>query len=130
MLACKLEGFQIFQLNLVAPDLLGCSTKVAPDSADLENIPKWYHDFADVSSKAKANTLAPHWPYDLKIMLEDGAKVPQPPLYSLLTLELETLWTFLDEHLNMGFIRASQSSHGTLILFIHNKDGLLWLCVC
>ena len=55
--------------------------------------------------------------------------MPQPPLYSLLTSELETLQEFLDEHLNMGIIKASQSPHGVLILFICKKDGLLWLCM-
>jgi len=75
-----------------------------PDLVDLEGVPKEYHDFADVFSKVKADTLAPHQPYDLKITLGDGASPPQPPLYSLSTLELETLQEFLEEQLNIGFI--------------------------
>src|SRR3979490_1113459 len=55
--------------------------------------------------------------------------MPHPPLYSLSNSELETLHVFLDEHLNMGFIRASRSPHTALILFVQKKDGSLRLCV-
>jgi hypothetical protein len=66
---------------------------------------------------------------DLKIALEDGAMLPQPPLYSLSTLELATLREFIDEHLNMGYIRPTRSSHGAPILFVKKKSGELRLCV-
>ena len=55
--------------------------------------------------------------------------MPHPALYSLSNSELEALCMFLDEHLNMGFIRSSQSLHTALILFVQKKDGSLWLCV-
>ena len=105
-----------------------CS-KMDPKSMDMENIPEAYQDFSDVFSKAKADTLAPHQPYNLKITLEDGTTPPQPPIYSLSNSKLGTLWEFIDEHLNIGFIRPSHSSHGTPILFVKKKDGLLQLCV-
>ena len=54
---------------------------------------------------------------------------PQPPIYSLSNSELGTLWEFIDEHLNISFIRPSHSSHVAPILFIKKKDGSLWLCV-
>src|SRR3979490_1132433 len=122
----------MFWLDLSATNISARSVKVSPVSSvpvDLENIPKEYHDFADVFSKAKAETLGPHRPYDLKITLEDGTKMPHPPLYSLSTSELEALHTFLNEHLNMGFIRSSMSSHAAPILFICKKNSSLWLCV-
>ena len=59
----------------------------------------------------------------------DGATPPQPLIYSLLNSELGTLWEFIDEHLNIGFIRPSRSSHSAPILFVKKKDGSLWLCV-
>ena len=96
---------------------------------DLLDVPEDYHNFADVFSKAKANTLAPHRPYDLKITLEDGKEPPQPLIYPLLTSELKTLQEFLDEHLNIGFTRPLPSSHGAPILFVKKKDGLLRLCI-
>ena len=95
----------------------------------MESVPESYWDFSDVFSKAKADTLAPHQPYDLKIALEDGMTPPQPPIYSLSNSELGTLCKFIDEHLNIGFIWPSHSSHGAPILFVKKKDGSLRLCV-
>ena len=54
---------------------------------------------------------------------------PQPPIYSLLNSKLGTLREFIDEHLNIGFIQPSQSSHSTPILCVKKKDGLLQFCV-
>src|SRR3979490_228859 len=122
----------MFWLDLSATDISAHLAKVSPVSSilvNLENVPKEYYDFADVFSKAKAETLGPHRPYDLKITLEEGAKMPHPPLYSLSNSELEALCTFIDEHLNMGFIRSSRSPHAAPILFVCKKDGLLQLCI-
>ena len=61
--ACKLEGLQVFQLDLSATKTsahLAKVSSVSPNLVDLENVPKEYHNFADVFSKAKANTPAPH----------------------------------------------------------------------
>ena len=55
-----------------------------PDNpVDLTGVPLEYHDYMDVFSKKKANTLAPHWPFDLKIGLEEGTEPPIGRLYSL-----------------------------------------------
>jgi Reverse transcriptase (RNA-dependent DNA polymerase) len=48
---------------------------------------------------------------------------------SLSTSELKALREFIDEHLNIGYIRASLWSHGAPVLFVHKKDGSLRLCV-
>jgi hypothetical protein len=37
-----------------------------------QKLPQQYYDFKDVFSKAASDLLAPHWPYDLKIKLEEG----------------------------------------------------------
>ena len=55
-----------------------------------QHVPEVYHDFADVFSKARANTLAPHRPYDLKINLEEGTLPPLGPIYSLSVSELQS----------------------------------------
>src|SRR3979490_2187431 len=117
----------MFWLDLSATNISARSAKVSPFSSvpvDLENIPKEYHDFTDVFSKAKAETLGPHRPYDLKITLEYGTKMPHLPLYSLSNSELEALCTFIDEHLNMGFIMSSRSPHVAPILFVRKKRQL------
>ena len=104
--ACKLEGSVTFRLDLASPELSGRAASVPKtyNLVDLLDVPKDYHDLADVFSKAKVDTPAPHRPYDLKITLEDGKEPPQPPIYPLSTSELKTLKEFLDEHLNIGFI--------------------------
>jgi len=98
-------------------------------SMDLSCILEEYHEFADVFSKAKANTLALHWPYDLKINLEEGSNPPFGLIYSMSPSELQSLWEFLNEHLNIGFIQPSHSAYSTPILFIQKKDGSLRLCM-
>jgi len=40
---------------------------------DLSNVPSEYHEFTNVFSKTKAEVLASHYPYDLKINLEKDA---------------------------------------------------------
>ena len=50
-------------------------------------------------------------------------------MYSLSAKETEALREFIDEHLNIGFIRPSHSSHGAPVLFVRKKDGSLRLCV-
>ena len=94
-----------------------------------QHVPEHYHDFANVFSKVHANTLAPHRSYDLKINLEDETLPPLGPIYSLSVSELEALRVFIDENLNMGFIRPSCFSHGAPVLFVRKKDGALQLCV-
>ena len=124
-----MEGSVTFQLNIALSNVKGCAENLNSEMVDMKNIPEAYWDFSDVFSKAKADTLAPHQPYDLKIVLEDGTTPPQPPIYSLSNSELGTLQDFIDEHLNIGFIRPSHSSHGAPILFVKKKDGSLQLCV-
>jgi hypothetical protein len=95
----------------------------------LAGVPEEYHDFADVFSKQKAQELSEHRPYDLKIELEEGATPPSPGhLYSLSTLEQETLQMFIQENLSFSFICPSKSGHGAPVVFAKKKDGSLHLC--
>jgi hypothetical protein len=97
---------------------------------DLSSIPEDYHEFADVFSKGKADTLPPHWSsVNLKIDIENGALPLLSWMYSLSRTELEALRTFIEEHVHIGFIHPSNSPHGAPILFICKKDGSLHLCV-
>ena len=124
--ACMSPGSHSFTSSL--KDI--CGFAAAPKAAlDLSAIPEDYRDFTDVFSKAKANTLAEHRPYNLKIDLEDSAQPPPGCMYSLSPSELKSLREFVDEHLSLGFIRPSSSPHGAPILFIKKKDGSLHLCV-
>src|SRR5258708_25597960 len=75
------------------------------------------------------NVLAPHWLYNLKINLEEGAKLFHRLIYSLSPPELTVLREFLEENVWNGFIRPSKSPWVSPVLFIKKKDGRLHLCV-
>ena len=128
-LASKQPGVQSFRIHLSDPSFSAKSASISDKAPDLSNVPEEYHDFADVFSKAKANTLALHHPYDLKINLEEGASPPINPMYSLSQSKLTTLWEFINKHFQAGFICPTNFPHGSLVLFVQKKDGSLWLCV-
>ena len=88
-----------------------------------------YSDFADVFSKAKAGSLAPHRPYNLKVVTPPEVVPPPGHMYSLLETETKALQEFLDEHLALGFIHPSRSLHGVPVLFVKKRDGSLRLCI-
>jgi len=75
-----MDSSQVFVLNCQDTKLRASK---AEHSVDLSCIPEEYHKFADVFSKAKADTLAPHQPYDLKINLEEGSTPPFGLIYSM-----------------------------------------------
>ena len=129
--ACKLHGAMNFTLYICAEDAKLRSALASPpvNTPNLSGVPQEYHDFADVFSKAKATTLAPHREYDLHIDLEEGTSPPLGTVYSLSQTELGVLRTFINEHLSYGFIKQSTSAHGAPVLFVHKKDGSLRLCV-
>src|SRR5258708_7202342 len=95
----------------------------------LSGVPQEYHEFRDVFSGEKANALAPHRPYNLKINLEEGAKTFHGLIYLLSPPELTALREFLEENVRNGFIHPSKSLWGSPVLFVKKKDGSLHLCV-
>ncbi|KAJ3553796.1 hypothetical protein NM688_g3427 [Phlebia brevispora] len=74
------------------------------NTPDLSSILKEYHEFANVFSDIRANTLAEHRPFDLKIELEEGQTPSPGRMYSLSQLELKALQEFLKENMFNGFI--------------------------
>src|SRR6266436_6751753 len=138
---CQEVGSKMFLLSLssiqqmpnpfhTSPDQLEAkATSTAQPEDTLSGVPQEYHEFCDVFSGEKANTLAPHQPYDLKINLEEGAKLFHRPIYSLSPPELTALREFLEENVRNGFICPSKSPWGSPVLFVKKKDGSLRLCV-
>jgi len=122
-----LSGSKIFALQF-------CSTVQAKSTAisekiNLSFIPEEYHEYTDVFSKSKAETLTPYHPYDLWIDLEKDSHPLVETIYSLSKFEQETLKEFIDENLTNRFIHSTSSPHGALVLFVKKKDGSLRLCV-
>ena len=87
-LACHLEGSIQFSLQIHPQESDLCSASTTSDNSDLSRIPADYHNFADVFSKSKADTLAPYREHDLKIDLEEGASPPIGTTYSLSSSKL------------------------------------------
>ena len=128
---CKESDAQPILICAVHSEVLVCSanTNVTDGLTNISSIPEEYHDFADVFDEVQANVLPEHWPYDLKIDLEEGALPPLGCIIPLSPRELEALHEFLDTHLQTGFISPSNSPHGAPVLFTPKKDGKLRLCV-
>src|SRR5258708_14911588 len=113
-----------------SPDRLEAKAASTAQPEDtLSGVPQEYHEFCNVFSGEKANVLAPHRAYDLKINLEEGVKLFHGPIYLLSPLELTALREFLEENIQNGFIHPSKSLWGSLVLFVKKKDGSLHLCV-
>ena len=84
----KMDNNQVYQLFL--------SDKTAPDDdpVNMTGILPDYHKVTDIFSKTPTSTHALHWPYDLKIELEEGTSPPFGPIYSLSQSELKSLQEF------------------------------------
>jgi Reverse transcriptase (RNA-dependent DNA polymerase) len=128
MRSMQSEGAQCFSILAHEPLKPDFSDK-PKFNPDLKDVPEVYHEFADVFSRQKADTLSPHQDCDLKINIDEGAKIPAGSIYLLSEFELKTLREFIDENLKTGFICPSNSLFGAPVLFIKKKDGSLRLCV-
>jgi len=84
------------------------NTTAKSDTPDLTNILEEYHEFVDMFSQGKVETLPAHHSYDLKINLEEGAEPPPGCIYSLSPSELGALQTFVEDNVRTSFIRPSK----------------------
>ena len=60
MHASKLLGSHCYKIHLSDPSISANSISVSDEAPDLSQVPKEYHNFADMFSKNKAFVLAPH----------------------------------------------------------------------
>jgi len=77
----KLPGSSKFQICLCSLNIQANSIYLA-ETPNLSNILSKYYKFANIFSKVKAEVLAPHQPYDLKINLEESAQPLVDTIYS------------------------------------------------
>ena|ERR1700731_1113864 len=82
----KLRGSQLCVLDYIWDEVSIHS--VISEPMDLSKILEEHHNFADMLSKVKADTLALHCLYNLKINLEEGKTPLHGPIYSLSQTEL------------------------------------------
>jgi len=129
------ESVQIFAMSLYninkaletpMPHPQDTEQAETPDYERLKSlIPPEYHLFLPLFCESIANKLPPHRPYDHRIPLKEGFEPPFGPLYSLAHHELEAGKKWIEENLDKGFIWASSSPAGVLILFVKKSDGSL-----
>ena len=114
---------QVYQLFLF--------DKSTPDNAlvNMAGVLMDHYDFTNVFSKTHACTPTLHWPYDLKIELEEGASLLFGLIYSLSQSELKSLQEFSDEHLMIDFICMYHLLGRAPVLFACKKDSSLCLCI-
>lgn len=100
-----------------------------PDSEELQYVPQKLHHKWLAFSKHQTRILRPNSEYDHAIEVEEGAKIPNMPIYNLSSRELEILREYLETAQERGWVRPSKSPVGAPILFVPKADGTMRLCV-
>jgi len=85
--------------------------------------------YKDIFKTELPDGLPPAREVDHEIKLVNGAVPPKKKLYRLSWQEEEVLKDRIQELLNQGFIRPSQSPYGAPVIFTKKKNGTLRMCV-
>ena len=89
-----------------------------------------YSDFSDVFSEEKALILLEVTELNQHtIKLQENQQLFNRSIYSLGSVELKTLKTYIETNLANDFIQPSKSPIGALILVVRKPDGNFCLCV-
>ena len=89
-----------------------------------ELVPKHYRDYQHIFSKEKSNRLPEHKSWDLEINIKEGQTLPKPrKAFAMLPKESKALREFIEQELQLGRIRPSQSETEAPVFFIKKKDG-------
>jgi site-specific DNA-cytosine methylase len=91
-------------------------------------IPEDLHDFLDVFDDNKANWFPECNVWKHKIDMKEGFEPKSFKNYNLTPEEQKELDKFLDENLEKGYIRPSQSPQASPFFFVKKKDGRLRPC--
>jgi hypothetical protein len=106
--------------------VIGYVTSVNPELTEVDPttiIPEKFKQYIKVLGKELADKLPDHKPYNHAIDLKDGKQPPWGPMYPLNETELQSLWDYLKEILELGKIRPSKSPAAVPIIFIPNTYG-------
>ena len=94
------------------------------------NVPAEYSDYSNVFSAENAAELPENTKMnEHTIKLDEGKQSSFGPIYSLKSVELETLKTYIKTNLANGFIRPSKSPARAPIFFDRKPDRSFHLCV-
>jgi hypothetical protein len=101
--------------------------EIGMEDPDLSMISSEYYEFVRLFSTTEVEKLSPSHSYDHIIPLELGSIPSFGSIYSISSVELESLREYYEAKLHSGFIRHSQSPYGAPILFIKKSDDILYL---
>ena len=104
--ACKSDRAIGFQINSCPTVTTGFAMYTVDPSLEVPGLPEEYREYRDVFSAQRAKSLPEHRPHDLTIQIENNKAPPLGPIYSLSTLELQTLQEFLEENTKVGIVRG------------------------
>ncbi|MBW0505127.1 hypothetical protein O181_044842 [Austropuccinia psidii MF-1] len=120
----SISSLHLFQRDMGLPPLsFHASVEAQRDEEEepeeietvLKVVPPAYQKYLDLFSKVKAEKLPPHHASDTHIKLE-GLLPPVGVIDSLSNQESETLWAYISENVEKGFIRPSSSATGAPVL--------------
>ena len=107
-----------------ATELAAAAEKAKPKQA----LPPEFADYTSVFSKEATDHVPPSRPYDHEINLNDSFTPKIRKVYPLSPKEWKATKDFLQENLNCGKIRPSNSPQASPFFFVKKKDG--GLCPC
>ncbi|KAJ8228025.1 hypothetical protein LV160_008960 [Aspergillus fumigatus] len=105
------------------------NTESRNESGSEPILPREYSDFKKLFEQPKQYVLPEHGKHDHRIPLQEGKSPVCKKIYQMSEKELQTLKEYIDEQLQLGKIRPSNSPAGHGVLFVPKKDGSLRLCV-
>jgi hypothetical protein len=116
------SGYELNEVRVI-PEV---STKCESNTYDAKKI---LDEYKDVFPDDLPNELPPKRSVDHRIIIEPNQHPPSKAPYRMSRMELEELKKQIDELIDKGFIRPSQSPYGAPVLFVKKKDGSMRLCV-
>ena len=122
----------LYEIDRILEEKQSQTDKELTDEQLLDSkLPGQYQDLRSFFSKADSDTLPPHRPYDHQIELEGGTEtaLSYSPLRKQSTDELLATKQYIVDHLEKGFIEASQAPFAAPILFVRKPSGGLRFCV-
>lgn len=100
-----------------------------PKQGRMDHIPQQYHRYDKLFAEQLETKLPQHSQWDHEIELIDGSNPTISKIYPLNETQLETLRDYLNEMLELGYIRRSKSPAGYPVMFVPKKNGKLRLVV-
>jgi len=120
----------IYEINQHIEDRTQKATEDDADESLKNSLPRTYHQYLDVFSKAESDKLPPFRKgVDHKITLDKDLELGYSPLYRMTLEELQAMKKYLDENLEKGFITPSEAPFASPVLFVQKPGGGLRFCI-